>query len=284
MTRLHVTHSTEYRYGAPVTVSYNEARMTPQTDAAQVVLETDLRVAPCTSAPTSYRDYWGTKVHTFDLHSQHERLRITMEALVEVHRTEKQHAPGDLLDWPELSADENFQQFSDYVPQSKLTAPGDELAGAARDLAAGRSPHETAMAIFAWLREVMEYQPGHSQVSWDAETSFRERKGVCQDLSHVAVGALRSLGIPARYISGYIHPDPEAPIGTEVTGQSHAWLEWWDGRWHSWDPTNHKPAGEHHILVARGRDYADVTPLKGILSGGGPETTLEVDVRITRQA
>ncbi|WP_150462572.1 transglutaminase family protein [Nesterenkonia ebinurensis] len=284
MTRLHVTHTTDYRYGAPATVSYNEARMTPQTDAAQVVLETDLKISPYATTLSHYRDYWGTKVHTFDLHSRHETLQVTAQALVEVHRFEKPHAAEGLLDWADLAADENFEQFSDYVPQSKLSAPGDELAEAARDIASGKTPHETALALFAWLREEMEYQPGHSQVSWDAETSFKTRKGVCQDLSHVAVGALRSLGMPARYISGYIHPDPEAAIGTEVAGQSHAWLEWWDGRWHSWDPTNHKPAGEHHILVARGRDYADVTPLKGILSGGGPETTLEVDVRIVRQA
>ncbi|WP_120005216.1 transglutaminase family protein [Nesterenkonia muleiensis] len=284
MTRLHVVHTTDYQYGAPVSVSYNEARMTPQTDAAQVVLETDLKISPYATTLSHYRDYWGTKVHTFDLHSWHETLTVTAQALVEVHRAEKQHAPEDLLDWDQLALAENLEEFSDYLPQSKLSVPGQELTDAAAEISAGNTPNQTALALFAWLREQMEYQPGTTGVHYNAEASFAERKGVCQDLSHVAIGALRTLGIPARYVSGYIHPDPETAIGTEVAGQSHAWLEWWDGRWHSWDPTNHQPAGDHHILVTRGRDYADVTPFKGILSGGTPETVLNVDVRLTRQA
>lgn len=284
MTRLKVEHSTTYRYGGPVSVSYNEARMTPQTDAAQVVLETDLSISPYAATLSHYRDYWGTKVHTFDLHARHEVLSAHAQALVEVHRTEKQHAPEDLLDWQGLRASENIEEFSDYLPQSKLSTPGGELVRAAEEIAEGRTPHETAREVFAWLRQEMEYQPGITGVHFNAEASFAERKGVCQDLSHVAIGALRSLGVPARYVSGYIHPNPEADIGTPVAGQSHAWLEWWDGRWHSWDPTNHKPAGDHHVLVARGRDYSDVTPLKGILSGAARETELEVEVTITRQA
>ncbi|TLP98877.1 transglutaminase family protein [Nesterenkonia salmonea] len=284
MTRLHVVHSTNYSYGKPVTVSYNEARVTPQTDAAQVVLETDLRIAPYATALSHYRDYWGAKVYTFDLHTRHETLSVTSEALVEVHRTEKQHAPEDLLDWDDLTKDTHVEEFSDYLPQSKLSQPGESLSGSAHGIAAGKTPHETAQAIIAWLRDEMEYQPGTTAVHYNAETSFSKRKGVCQDLSHVVIGALRAVGIPARYVSGYIHPNPAAGIGETVAGQSHAWLEWWDGRWHTWDPTNHKPAGDHHILVARGRDYADVTPFKGILSGGGPDTTLGVEVTITRQA
>lgn len=284
MTRLHIEHTTTYSYGMPVTVSYNEARMTPQTDAQQVVLETDLSITPHSAAVSHYRDYWGTKVHTFDSHSPHDHLTVRASALVEVHRAERQHSPDELLDWEELRTSEHFEEFSDYLPQSKLSEPGEELRREAAAAAADRSPHEAAVALFEWLREEMEYQPGTTQVHYSAETSFAERRGVCQDLSHVGIGALRSLGIPARYVSGYIHPNPSAEIGTSVPGQSHAWLEWWDGRWHSWDPTNHKPAGDHHILVARGRDYSDVTPFKGILSGGGPKTTLDVKVTVTRHA
>ncbi|MCU1520044.1 MAG: transglutaminase, N-terminal domain protein, partial [Arthrobacter sp.] len=95
--------------------------------------------------------------------------------------------------------------------------------------------------------------------------------------------ALRSCGIPARYVSGYLHPRSTAALGETVAGQSHAWLEWWDGEWRSWDPTNHKPAGDFHVTVARGRDYRDVPPLKGILSGGGG-SGLNVTVEITRVA
>lgn len=202
MTRLYVQHRTRYQYEIPVQVSYNEARMTPQTDAQQVVLETALSVRPQGASVATYRDYWGTKVHTFDLHAAHEQL----------------------------SGAETFEEFSDFLPQSALSEPGGELASAAAGIARGRTPHDAAHALFSWLREEMEYQPGHSQGSWDARTAFHARKGVCQDLSHVSIAALRSLGLPARYVSGYIHPDPEAAAATPVAGQSHAWLEWWDGR------------------------------------------------------
>lgn len=284
MTRLYVQHTTTYRYGMQVSVSYNEARMTPQTDAQQVVLETDMAIQPHSASVSHYRDYWGTKVHVFDSHTPHDALSIRATALVEVHRAERQHAPEELLDWDQLRTSEHFEEFSDYLPQSKLSEPGEELRREAAAAAAGRTPNEAARALFEWLREVMEYQPNSTAVHYNAEASFAERRGVCQDLSHVAIGALRSLGIPARYVSGYIHPAPETDIGTSVVGQSHAWLEWWDGRWHSWDPTNHSPAGDHHVLVARGRDYADVTPFKGILSGGGPDTKLDVEVTVVRHA
>ena len=94
---------------------------------------------------------------------------------------------------------------------------------------------------------------------------------------------LRSIGIPARYVSGYLHPNAEAEIGRTVAGESHAWVEWWDGDWIGYDPTNGKPVGEQHVLVARGRDYDDVAPLKGIYSG--PRSAeLGVRVEVTRLA
>ena len=126
-----------------------------------------------------------------------------------------------------------------------------------------------------------EYVKGITGVHTSAAEAWLERKGVCQDLAHVGIGALRSLGIPTRYVSGYIHPKADADMGQMVAGQSHAWLEWWDGEWRSWDPTNHKPAGDLHASVARGRDYRDVPPLKGILSGGGG-SVLDVRVEITQ--
>lgn len=284
MTRLNVEHLTTYSYERPVSVSYNEARMTPQTDANQVVLETDLQIGPSPFTLSYYRDYWGTKVHTFDLHSPHDQLSIKSTALVEVHRSERELAPTARHDWDDLFEDDHYHSFSDYLSQSQLSEPGEELRQAAADLAVGKTPREAVEAIFAWLREQMEYQPGSTGVHFNAEAAFAERRGVCQDLSHIAVGALRSIGVPACYISGYVHPKPDAELGEAVSGESHAWLEWWDGRWHSWDPTNHKPAGDHHIFVGRGRDYSDVTPFKGILSGGGSESGLNVKVTITRHA
>lgn len=281
MTRLSIVHKTAYKYNRRVTLSYNEARMTPLTDPQQVVLESSLKVTPSQAAVSTYRDYWGTRVTAFDMQMPHERLEVVATATVEVHRVERVALDEEIVGWDVMVSDEIRDQFSDWLPQSQLSGPGEEVLGIIPTVVAGKNPHETAMAIFEWMRGEMSYVKGTTGVTTNAEEAWNQRQGVCQDLAHLAIGSLRSCGIPARYVSGYIHPRQTAEIGETVAGQSHAWLEWWDGEWRSWDPTNHKPAGDYHVTVARGRDYRDVPPLKGILSGGGG-SGLTVTVEITR--
>jgi transglutaminase-like putative cysteine protease len=122
---------------------------------------------------------------------------------------------------------------------------------------------------------------GATEVTTDAADAWKGKSGVCQDFAHLALGVLREARIPARYVSGYLHPSTDPVVGEEVTGESHAWIEWWDGDWVGFDPTNARPAGEQHVLVARGRDYEDVPPLRGIYSTRG-ESELFVGVEITR--
>ena len=117
----------------------------------------------------------------------------------------------------------------------------------------------------------------------DAVQVWRQKQGVCQDMSHLAVGLMRTMGIPARYVSGYLHPLPNAPLGEPVAGQSHAWVEWWAGGWRSFDPTNGVPVAERHVTVGRGRDYGDVPPLRGVYAGPF-KSNLHVKVTITREA
>jgi transglutaminase-like putative cysteine protease len=257
--------------------------MTPLTDPQQVVLESSMKVAPSQAAVSSYRDYWGTRVTAFDMQMPHEYLEVVATTTVEVHRVDRVPADGDIVSWDVLQAPETLNQFSDWIPQSRLSGPGDEVLGIIPGIVEGRNPYESAMAIFEWMRGEMTYMKGSTGVTTNAAQAWSQRQGVCQDLAHLAVGSLRSCGIPARYVSGYLHPRSTADIGETVAGQSHAWLEWWDGEWRSWDPTNHKPAGDFHVTVARGRDYRDVPPLKGILSGGGG-SALNVSVEITRLA
>ncbi|MBE0010728.1 MULTISPECIES: transglutaminase family protein [unclassified Arthrobacter] len=283
MTRLLITHRTGYNYVRKVTLSYNEARMTPLTDPQQVVLESTLKVSPSSAAVSTYKDYWGTRVTAFDMQSAHESLEVTAVTTVEVSRMERIPTDDEVVTWEQLRSDDVANEYGDWLPQTALTEPDPEVSGKALELVEGRNPHQTVHAIFAWIKEEMSYVQGVTGVQTNAKDAWESRKGVCQDLAHLAIGAFRSVGIPARYISGYLHPRSSAAVGEKVAGQSHAWVEWWDGEWRGWDPTNKGPVSDFHVSVARGRDYKDVSPLKGILSGGGG-STLNVTVEITRVA
>lgn len=283
MTRLSIEHRTGYNYVRRVSLSYNEARMTPLTDAQQVVLESTIDIKPGSAAMATYRDYWGTRVTAFDVQIPHERLEVFARTLVEVSRVERIPTPEEIVSWEELRSDSVMDDFADWLPHTHLTEPAEEVLSLVRDVTEGKDPHGAAHAVFDWLKGEMQYVQGVTGVHSDAREAWAERQGVCQDLAHVAIGALRSVGIPARYISGYLHPRRGAAVGEAVVGQSHAWVEWWDGEWRGWDPTNSGPVSDFHVSVARGRDYRDVSPLKGILSGGGG-STLDVSVEITRVA
>lgn len=131
------------------------------------------------------------------------------------------------------------------------------------------------------VRDRVAYRQGSTGVATSATEAWELGAGVCQDIAHVTLAMLRSVGLPARYVSGYLHPKADAELGETVTGESHAWVEVWFGAWWAFDPTNGIPAGERHVIVARGRDYGDVTPLKGVYSGGGSQS-LGVVVEVTR--
>jgi len=286
MKRLRVTHSTGYRYDAEVTASYNEARMLPLSGERQLVLHASLDVQPV-SSHHQYTDYWGTRVLAFDVLDPHRELTITASSLVEV--LEAQHPASD-LGWAELA--EVVQRSGDCVQQLRqtaLTTPPDSLAGlaaraaeSAREDGAG-DPCSVAHAIVSAVSEGMEYVSGVTGVRTTAAEAWGARSGVCQDIAHVAIGALRSVGIPARYVSGYLHPKPDAAVGETVTGESHAWVEWFCGSWHGYDPTNRIDIGDRHVRVGHGRDYTDVTPLRGVYAGSG-RSELFVSVSITREA
>jgi transglutaminase-like putative cysteine protease len=142
-------------------------------------------------------------------------------------------------------------------------------------------PGDYARAVVALIHDEVEYVTGSTHVESQASEAWAARSGVCQDMAHLAVGCLRDAGIPARYVSGYLVPRATAEIGHPVSGESHAWVEWWDGEWVGYDPTNGIGVNNHHVVVAHGRDYADVTPLRGIFTGGST-LDLFVEVEITR--
>lgn len=279
--RLKIIHRTGFSYAGAVASSYNEARMSPRNETRQAVLDARVEVWP--SARTyRYEDYWGTSVTAFDVHSAHEALRVTAASTVETLPA------GDLLpaaggaSWADLARPEHVDRWHELLLPTPRTALDEELTALAEIARAGHpTPHATALALCEQIREEVAYTAGATGVQTDAVQAWRQREGVCQDISHLLVGLLRAAGIPSRYVSGYLHPSPAASIGESVVGQSHAWVEWWVGRWTGFDPTNGIPIGERHVVVGRGREYGDVPPLKGVYSG--PKNTGQgVEVTITR--
>jgi transglutaminase-like putative cysteine protease len=154
------------------------------------------------------------------------------------------------------------------------------MVEAGSELAAAGSPLDACLAACERVRAKLRYEQGATTVSSSAADALAEGRGVCQDFAHLALALLRGAGIPARYVSGYLYPVEDGAAG-EVQGQSHAWIEAWVGDWVPFDPTSGTTPGERHVVVARGRDYADVAPLKGIYHGG-PSEALHVVVALTR--
>ena len=275
--RLAVEHLTRFRYAEPVPASYNEARVLPSSDARQHVVSTRLDIDPVTWRK-EYRDYCGTRVVSFEAHTDHTELVVRASADVVVL------AAGDppTAGWAQLADPRVRDRFTEELTHTALSNPGEELADLAAVVVGNLGPSEAARAVCALVTERLTYTTGSTGVQTAAVQAWADGAGVCQDFAHLAVGALRSVGVPARYVSGYLHPRADAEAGATVTGESHAWVEWWAGDWYGWDPTNDKPAGELHVAVGRGRDYSDVSPVKGIVAGGGAGSRLDVEVRVTR--
>lgn len=281
MNRLRIRHVTGFTYQGEATASYNEARMLPVTGDGQLVLYSNLDISPISSTH-NYVDYWGTRVSSFELLHPHTELSLTATSLIEV-RSRDALEPG--LGWDELASETaRATTYVEQLAQTHRTRPPREVVELAAAIVAKHDdPCDAARAICVAIGERIEYMPGVTGVHTTAAEAWEHRKGVCQDITHLALGALRSAGIAARYVSGYLHPRPDAEIGETVVGESHAWVEWYCGRWHGFDPTNLIDIGDRHVIVGRGRDYTDVTPLRGVYAGPS-SSRLFVTVEITREA
>ncbi|MDA8045896.1 MAG: transglutaminase family protein [Actinomycetota bacterium] len=258
--RLSLEHVTAFSYGSPARSSFNEVRMVPLTTPRQTTLSAHVSTNPVASQ-YRYWDYWGTQVVAFDVADPHDVLEIRAEAVVDTADRSLRAA----CTWPEL--DDSSDVFFEILSPTPSTRPDDRLAAVAESLRQP-APPDTAEAVCEWVHSAIEYRPGVTGVHTSAAEALAAGQGVCQDLAHVAVSLLRWIGIPARYVSGYLHPSPEPEVGRSVDGQSHAWIEVWTGGWWELDPTNLVAVGPRHVAVGRGRDYSDVSPVRGIYAGG----------------
>jgi len=276
--QLRIAHTTGFEYDGKANTSFNEARLTPVTLPGQIVAHSRVEVSPTPWAYT-YKDYWGSQVTAFEVLDPHTSLTVTSSATV---HTSRFPAGEPVMSWEDVCTDAIADVFTEYLAQPARVASPDGLrvlAGAIAESSA--TPTMAAREICALVHREVKYVSGSTTVDAFAAHSWVERSGVCQDMAHIVIGALRSIGIPTRYVSGYLHPRTEPVVGEPISGESHAWVEWWDEGWRGYDPTNDTEPGDRHVIVATGRDYNDVKPLSGIFSGSGT-SRMFVDVQVTR--
>lgn len=279
MWRMRVVHSTGYEYQSPATASYNEARLTPRSNTRQNVILNRVETIPATRS-YRYIDYWGTAVTAFDLHAPHTELTVTSSSVVE---TERPEPPVAKASWTDLQSTAVIDRFDEVLRPTNYTPTSGRVASVATRIMKNHEPVEAVVAAARWARSELDYLPGTTGVHSSGLDALEKGKGVCQDFAHLTLIVLRSMGIPGRYVSGYLHPKRQAAVGKAVDGRSHAWIQAWTGGWWNYDPTNDVEISEQYVSVGVGRDYADVSPLKGIYSGRGA-TDLDVLVEITRLA
>jgi transglutaminase-like putative cysteine protease len=216
-----------------------------------------------------------------DISEPHESLAIRTQATVETGQALGDRPP--MLPWPQLRAQAASGRLLEFLLTTPLTTVTPAVAATVLDAVHDADPEQAAEEIAARVRSQVRYMAGATGVRTDAQEAWDQGQGVCQDIAHVTVALLRAAGLPARYVSGYLHADPAAEPGQTAVGESHAWVEYWAGSWRACDPTSGAPVRERHVVVARGRDYADIPPLKGIYHGA-PTSALDVTVEVTRLA
>ena len=292
---LHVIHETVFDYVPPVKTAQHMAHLKPRHDAQQQVLSHRLTVSPAPALQTETTDVYGNTRAFFSLAGAHDELRVVADSVV---ATRAGPPPQRSLPWESVCERMRYHRQAAWDPASEFVFASpyvprheDFLAYARPSFAAGRPLWEAASDLMSRIHADFEYEAEATDVSTPALEALALRKGVCQDFAHVMLGCLRSLGLAARYVSGYLltEPPPGQPrlVGSDA---SHAWVSVYlpdaqggRGRWADLDPTNNRAPGEDYVRLAIGRDYSDVSPMRGVIHGGANHT-LKVAVTVTPTA
>jgi len=293
--RLRVVHATAYEYEQPVTTSHHELLVTPRDGGAQALVSHQVDVTPAPEALEVGTDFFGNRMHYFSLHQPHRTLRIvaTSEVVVEARRQLLLSARP--WSWEEARdriardrAQDVLEAYSFTFDSGYVKAEAGLRDYAAASFPPGRPLLEATRDLTRRIHEDYVYDPGSTQISTPLAEVLRKRRGVCQDFAHLEIGCLRSLGLPGRYVSGYMMtaPPPGRPrlVGADA---SHAWASVFcpDVGWVDFDPANDVIPSDRHVTVADGRDFGDVTPVRGVIHGGGPHVLrVSVDVSSADEA
>lgn len=278
-----IRHTTRFTYDAPIRESVTEIRMQPRTELAQRCLRFELGTQPRAHV-SSYVDLMGNIVHHFDIPSEHTELVVTAKAIVEFVGDNDLAAPAttSMEAWQDI---ENATQSADAWEMVRPSAfvretPLLQEFAAGLGIDRGMDPGSVVMAMANAVHQSFEYKTAATRVDSPIDEALASRKGVCQDFAHILIALLRRVGVPARYVSGYLfHSRGEMA----AEGATHAWVEAWlpGSGWVGIDPTSNVLAGERHVRVAIGRDYADVAPTRGVYKGMAAGT-LAVAVHVSR--
>jgi transglutaminase-like putative cysteine protease len=290
---LHVTHSTRYDYTPPVETAQHLAHLKPMSTASQRLVSHALTISPTPAQLSESPDVYGNARAFFALESTHEELIVTAESVVETSEPLLSSALARDLPWEEVRErfryvkDSGYDAAADFVFPSRYVPRHDDFAAYARaSFAAGRPAFDAAMDLTLRMYDDFTYDADSTEISTPAIEALAQRKGVCQDFAHIMIACLRTMGLPARYVSGYLLTQP-APGEPRLVGAdaSHAWVsvylpgEGGPGDWADFDPTNGRQPGEDYVTLAIGRDYSDVSPMRGVLHGGARHT-LHVGVTV----
>jgi transglutaminase-like putative cysteine protease len=268
--RYTIDHKTIYTYAEPVSVCHNVLRLVPRDTERQLCKAVRVSIEPKPDSLQEYEDFFGNKVIYFSIEKEHGELTVVVHSEIEKRVPREQGT--------------SLEDVGQYVFATSMTAGDPEILAYARvSFQPGRPVLEAGLDLMRRIHTDFEFTPGFTAVSTPLSVVMRERKGVCQDFAHLAIACVRSVGLPARYVSGYIEtispPGVEKLMGVDA---SHAWCSLYipEVGWVDFDPTNNVLPDDQHITIGWGRDYADIAPMKGvILSSGSHGLNVSVDVR-----
>lgn len=285
-----IKHTTQYQYVAQVSMCFNEARMSPVNSSHQTCARNRFVIHPAPESLHKRFDYFGNQVTSFDILLPHKELSVTVYSEVQVlDHTQQALFSADypwefVRDTLATSTEPEQIAIREFLLPSPLIPVFDEVREyAKKSFPPGRPVLEAVQELVSRIYTDFKYSPGFSTISTPLREVMAHRRGVCQDFAHLGISCLRSMGLAAGYVSGYLETVP--PPGQEKlegADASHAWLAVYtlDFGWIHFDPTNDMMTRDQHITLAFGRDFADVTPLKGVIYGGDEhELKVSVDVR-----
>ena len=286
--RYQIQHLTRYDYAEPVSLCHSLAHLKPLNTRTQRCLASNIRVDPWPAVSREHEDFFGNRVNYFSIQQAHNTLEVTATSEVEIstlaipeaHRTPPWERAVDRLQDRGDGLMIDARIFT--LPSPQVPFDEEARAFAALSFTQGRPILEATLDLMGRIHREFEYDPTSTTVATPVEEVMRNRRGVCQDFAHVAISGLRALGLAVRYVSGYLETlPPPGQVKLQGADASHAWFSVLvpDHGWIDFDPTNDQIPVEQHITTAIGRDFQDVTPLRGIFYGGGShELRVAVDV------